>query len=174
MGPPRTYRIHHKSQSNDCKWEIDANTDQIEYIVRSCPLSSKGTILCESSTGKELIRIDKEKVHLHTRYDISKVTNENNEHLGTIKWIHHPHSQSRFEVDSIYGVYIVDRAGCPFNHQFQLKTGDQVVVDIGNDVNSSKDKNIYYLQISDDYGGDLFLLALVIAIWSAQRLSHLL
>ncbi len=161
----RLYRIHHKCLSNTHKFEIFDNNDQIQFIVHSncLLLLSDKIFLCEISTEKELIKITKNS---HSRYDISKMNDNDEQELGTVKRISNQHT---FEIDSIYGVYKVERKNILFNHEFKLTTGNKIVVD----VNLSSQGNIYDVQINDDDGGDLFLLSIVIAIWCAQRCPHL-
>jgi uncharacterized protein YxjI len=174
---PRTYRIHHKCLSNNHKFDIDNGTDDILYNVHSTALFLYDEMsLCESSTGKELIKIHKECFHIHVRYHISAINSNDNtdQNLATVKRIHDQHhSQITFEIDSIYGVYKVEHIGGLFDHEFRLTTGNKIVVNLTKNVNDLKEGNMYYVEISDDDGGDLFLLALVIALWCAQRWYHI-
>jgi uncharacterized protein YxjI len=174
---PRTYRIHHKCLSTNHKFEIDNGTDEILYTVRSIPLSLFHKLsLCEASTDKELIKIHEENLHLHVRYDISAViaNDNNNQHLGTVKRIHGQHHfQSALEILSIYGVYKVERSDGQFGHELKLTTGNKTVVDVTKNDSFSKEENVYHVEISDDDGGDLFLLSLVIVLWYAQRWHHI-
>jgi uncharacterized protein YxjI len=168
----RIYRIDHKCLSNTHKFEIFNDKNEILYIVHSNNflLLSDKIFLCEVSSGKELIKIAKETLHIHLRYDISKMNDNDEQHLGTVKRISNQHYfENTFEIDSIYGVYKVERDNNLFNHQFKLTTGNKIVVDVTKHVQ----ENIYDVQINDDDGGDIFLLSIVIAIWCAQRSLHL-
>ena len=173
----RVYKIDHHCLSHSHKFEIDSDTDEKLYVVHSTPrLLTSYLSLCEVSSGKELMTISEESSHLHISYDISNVSEENNtnQHLGTVKRIHGEHHfQKTFEINSIYGVYKVERVGGSFGHEIKLTTGNNTVVDVTKNVNSSKHMEVYHVEVSNDDGGDLFLLTLVIAIWWAQRRHHL-
>jgi uncharacterized protein YxjI len=170
------YRIHHKSLTNNHKFEIDNGTDEILYTVRSTPLSLSDKLsLCEASTGKELIKICEEN-HLHLRYDISAVTTDDDKdgHLATVKRIHGPHhSPCTFEINSIYGVYKVEYTDGLLGLEFKVTTGNKTVVDVTKSAKCPKLADMFQVDISGDDGGDLFLLAIVITLWCAQRWRHI-
>ncbi|CAF1185727.1 unnamed protein product [Rotaria sp. Silwood1] len=174
----RIYRVHHKHLSNDPKFEIDNGTDEIVYTVRSSPLSLTDKLsLCEASTGKELIKVREEVLHLHLAYDISAATENSDKdkdpHLATVKKTHgQQHFQSALEVESVYGVYKVEPVGSVFGHEFKLTTGGKTVAYVIKNTKLLKNKELYLVEISDDDGGDVFLLALVIVIWHAQQWCH--
>lgn len=169
----RIYRIDHHHLSNNHKFDIYNAADQLLYKVHSSAPSGLGILfVCEASTDKELIKIHEENLHLHVAYDISR-TDTNDGHLATVKRIHgQQHFQRMFEVDSIYGVYGVKRINSLLDHHFQLTTGDKMVVNVTKDNNFHTREGIYHAEIGDDDGGDLFLLALIIALWRAQRWYH--
>ena len=169
----RIYRIDHRHLSNNHKFDIYNAADELLYKVRSSVSSGLGILfVCEASTNKKLIKIHEENLHLHVAYDIS-TADTNDGHLATVKRIHGQHHfQRMFEVDSIYGVYRVIRMNSLLDHQFQLTTGDKMVVNVTKDNNFHTRENMYHVDIGDDNGGDLFLLALIIALWCAQRWYH--
>ena len=173
----RTYRIHHKCLSTHHKFEIDNGTDGILYTIHSTPLSLLHKMsLCEGSTDKELIKITEENLHHHQKYNISAVSADenNNQHLATVKRIHGEHHfQSALEIGSIYGVYKVKRIEGQSGHEFALTTGNQTVVDVTKNEKFSEEGNTYHVEVSDDAGGDLFLLSLVIVLCCAQRWHHM-
>ncbi|CAF2518609.1 unnamed protein product [Rotaria sp. Silwood2] len=173
----RIYRVHHKHLSNHHKFEIDNGTDEIVYTVRLNPLSLADKLsLCEASTGKELIKIREQVLHLHLVYDISAVSEngDNDRHLGTVKRTHGEHHfQSVVEVESIYGVYKVERLGNVFGHEFKVTTGGKTVADVTENTKLLRDSELYFVEISDDDGGDVFLLALVFVVWYTQKWRHM-
>lgn len=170
---PRIYRIRHKHLSNNQKFEIDKDTDEILYTVHATPLGLTDKLsICEASSNKTLIKVRQECCHFHIAYEISVVNGEgdNDKHLATIKKIHGQHHfESSFEVDSIYGVYKVERVGNLFDHEFQLTTGGQTVVSTKKATRLLQHPEEYKIEISNDEGGDLFLLALAIAILYSKR-----
>jgi uncharacterized protein YxjI len=167
----RIYKIHHQCLSHNHKFDIDNDNGEKLYIVHSSPQPLSGQLsLCEASTGKELIRISEESHYLHITYDIAGVTTDANnaKHFATVKKIHGQHHfHKTFEIDSIYGVYKVERIGGLFGHEIKLTTGNNTVVDV------TKHADLYHVEVNDDDGGDVFLLAIVIALWRAQRWHHL-
>ena len=171
--PSRMYRIDHHHLSNNHKFDIYNAADEFLYKVHSSASSClKVLFVCEASTDKELIKIQEENLHLHVAYAISK-TDTNDGHLATVKRIHGQHHfQRMFEIDSIYGVYKVGRTNGLLDHQFQLTTGDKMVVNFTKDNKCHQREEMYHAEIGDDDGGDLFLLALIIALWCAQRWYH--
>lgn len=172
LSSTRTYRVHHKCLSTKHNFQIDDGTDQILYIVRAAPLSVPSRlILCEASSDKDLIEI-REEAHLHVAYDIEAINVDGsaNQHLATVKRMHGDHHLHRtFEINSIYGVYQMERVGGHFGHEFRLTTGGQTVVDVIKSETSSFGDHTYEVQISHDEGGDRFLLAIAIAVWCGQR-----
>ncbi|CAF0825440.1 unnamed protein product [Rotaria sordida] len=173
----RLYRIHRKHLSNNHQFEIGNDTDEIVYTVRSTPLSLLDKLsLYEASTDKELIKIREEILQLHLVYDISAVTEngDNDQHLATVKRSHDQHHfESTVEVDSIYGIYKVEPIGDLFDHGFKLTTGNKTVADVTKNTKLLKNTELCLVEINDDNGGDLFLLALVIVIWYAKRWRHM-
>ncbi|CAF1203772.1 unnamed protein product [Adineta steineri] len=164
---PRTYRIHHKFLSSNHKFEIDNGTDEILYTVRATlfPTFDKFSI-CETSGGKELIKIQREDQHLHLTYNISAVMENDSatQHLATVRRIHGRHEHhlhGKFEIDSIYGVYKLERNANRSEHEFKIITGEKTVVDV---THFSKLENIYNVEINSDEGGDIFLLSLAITL----------
>lgn len=169
----RIYRIHRQRLSKNHKYEIDNNTDEILYTVHSTSSLLFGTLsFCETSTGKELIKICEESHHLHISYSISAVrTNDSNDQdLATVKRTHdHDHSGNILVVTSIFGLYKVEHIDDSTGHEFKVTTGNKTVIDVIQNFKCPNLSNMYHVEISDDDGGDVFLLALVIAIWCAQR-----
>lgn len=170
----RTYRIHHCCLSHNHKFQINNSTDEILYSVQSTPLPLFTSLsICEASTNNKLIKISEENFHLHRRYDISAVNanDSNDKPLATVKKIHGEHHfENTFEIQSIHGVYQAKCAGAIIGHEFKLTKGNKTVVDVTKDTSFSKEGGMYNVDITDDDGGDLFLLSLVIALWHAQRL----
>lgn len=168
----RIYQLYHKCYSHDHLFEIRNIENEIEYIVNSKSFPRRKHLsICEYSSGKQLIEIDKGRDHLHKIFTISF---SNDQHLATVKTKDkQDNSQIQIRINSIYGVYHVQNLHFNSN-QFQIQTGDEVIVNVSQNTNSSKHENIYDILIdSSDQTGDLFLLALVITIWYAKRSSHL-
>jgi uncharacterized protein YxjI len=175
--PPRVYKIHHQHLSNNHKFEIDSDNGEKLYIAHLTPHLLCGQLfLREVSTDKELISICEESHHLHVSYNIASVNADQSvdRHLGTVKRIHGEHHFLKtFEINSTYGVYKVERVGGVFGHETKVTTGNKTVADVTKHVDFSEFANVYRVEISDDDGGDLFLLALVIALWRAQQWHHI-
>lgn len=170
----RTYRIHHMCLSNNHRFKIDDGIDKVFYNVHSSSMPVFQTLLiCNASTGKKLIKIYEETFQIHRRYDILAVNEEDDkeQHLATVKKVHGEHHlENIFEAQSSYGVYHAKCVGAMQGHEFKLTKGDRTVANVTKDTNHPKAGYTYHVDISNDDGGDLFLLSIIIAIWHAQRL----
>lgn len=168
----RIYEIRHQHFSKDRKFEINNENNEVEYIARSKSLTFlEDILLCEASTGKELIEIHKEYFHLHWRYDITSIDQNNGKHqdLATIEKCHdHHHTDNKFQINSIYGVYQLKHN----DQEFQLTTGEETIVDVTSNNHCPIQGNLSRVNIFDKREKHPFFLSILIALWCAQPCHH--
>lgn len=157
----RVYEMIHQCLSKDEKFQI--RNDEKRFVVRSNGLLNKDQMLiCDESSGNELIEIRKEYVHIHCRFHLSA----NKKDLATI---HIDHSKKIFEIDSIDGVYHVEHLN---DETFQLKFSEKILFHFVKKNCLSKEKCSKLIIYDEDSSKDPFYISIVIVLFYVDRFHH--
>lgn len=166
---PTRYVIQEKHFSLNDKFVITDELGEVQFTVDSKLFSMGDKLRLYDASGKELIKIHQENLHLHPTYTIDSVRQDADEmQLASIKRTGLP-GNHKLEIHAVNGEYLMKKDNGILSHDFTLTKDGEVVAIVSKD--TSPLKCVYWVEISsdrDEYRA--LIMAMVIVLSCVSRL----
>ena len=165
---PTRYVIQEKHFSLNDKFVITDELGEVQFTVDSTLFSMGAKLRLYDASGKELIKIHQENLHLHSTYIIDSVRQDADEmQLASIKRTGLP-GNHKLEIHAVDGEYLMKKDSGILSHDFTLTRDEKVVAIVSK--NTSLLKCVYWVEISsdtDEYRA--LIMAIVIVLSCVSR-----